>query len=108
MEITYICSGCGEVESFNSGMCPLCGSRFKQKIEIVNIRLEEREKLNMVKLPLDSKSYAEYVNNMRKCSQNDDGEQAHRDADFLLVDFLKEIGCSELATAFLDVERWYS
>lgn len=31
MEITYICPGCKEVESFNSGKCPLCGSRFQRK-----------------------------------------------------------------------------
>lgn len=64
--------------------------------------------LNIIKLPIDRKSYEEYVNNMRKCAKNDDGEQAHHDADFLLIDFLEEIGCSELAKAFLDVERWYS
>ena len=68
----------------------------------------EIKDLNIIMLPIDCKSYAEYVHNMRKCAQNDDAEQAHRDADFLLIDFLEEIGCSELAQAFLDVERWYS
>lgn len=71
-------------------------------------KLNKEKKLNMVRLPLDRKSYTEYVNNMREFAKNDDGEQAHRDADFLLIDFLEEIGCSELAKAFLDVERWYS
>ena len=41
MEITYICSGCGEVESFNSGSCPLCGSRFQRKKEVENNELKE-------------------------------------------------------------------
>lgn len=41
MEITYICSGCGEVESFNSGTCPLCGSKFQRKTGIIDTRLEE-------------------------------------------------------------------
>ena len=75
---------------------------------IARYGINKETQLNMVKLPIDHKSYAEYVNDMRKCAKNDDGEQAHRDADFLLIDFLGEIGCSELAKAFLDVERWYS
>ena len=29
--MNYICSGCGEVESFVSGTCPLCNSNFKRK-----------------------------------------------------------------------------
>ncbi len=31
MELIYICSVCGEVESFNPGSCPLCGGVFKRK-----------------------------------------------------------------------------
>ena len=29
--MNYICSGCGEVESFVSGTCPLCNSILKRK-----------------------------------------------------------------------------
>ena len=29
--IPYICSGCGEVESFNAGICPLCKAAFKRQ-----------------------------------------------------------------------------
>ena len=79
---------------------------YEKAIERYEINKETQ--LNMVKLPIDHEGYAEYVNSMRECAKNDDGEQAHRDADYLLVGFLKEIGCSELAKAFLDVKRWYS
>ena len=41
MEITYICSGCGEVESFNSGNCPLCGGKFLRKKEMKKNELKE-------------------------------------------------------------------
>ena len=41
MEMNYICPGCGEVESFNSGKCPLCGSNFQRKAGTVDTRLKD-------------------------------------------------------------------
>lgn len=41
MELAYVCSICGEVESFNPGSCPLCGGVFKRKEEKKNERLDQ-------------------------------------------------------------------
>ena len=64
--------------------------------------------LNVKKLPIHHQVYKAYVEAMKACAENDDGEEAHRIADRLLTDFLEELGCKELVNAFYNVERWYS
>ena len=41
MELNYVCPGCGDVESFNSGKCPLCGSKFQRKTGTIDTRLKD-------------------------------------------------------------------
>jgi hypothetical protein len=76
----------------------------KNEFETITIQGE----CEMRKLPISHAVYRRYVSDMCELAENDDVEEAHKDADFLLVDFLREIGCSELANAFTNVERWYS
>ena len=60
------------------------------------------------KLPIPRQVYEAYVMAIKEAAQNDDGETAHREADYILTDLLEVLGCKEIVNAFYDVTRWYS
>ena len=60
------------------------------------------------KLPISRQVYDAYVMAMEAAAEDDNGETAHRNADRLLTDLLKALGCKEIVSAFYNVTRWYS
>jgi hypothetical protein len=52
--------------------------------------------------------YQEYVDAMNFIVPDSDTERAHRRADNLLIEFLKEEGYTELIEAYEKVNKWYA
>jgi phage-related protein len=52
--------------------------------------------------------YQEYVDAMNFIIADKDTERAHRRADNLLIEFLKEEGYVELIEAYEKVNKWYA
>lgn len=57
---------------------------------------------------MEKMTYQEYVTAMNFNVTDSDTERAHRRADNLLIEFLKEAGYVELIEAYENVKKWYS
>lgn len=49
-----------------------------------------------------------FVDHMKQCQTNLNTELAHIDADYILVEFIRELGYNDLADAYETVKKWYS
>lgn len=52
----------------------------------------------------------EYEKYIKWMKEQDDGdvERSHRGADFVLKEFLRELGYDELVEAYEDIPKWYA
>lgn len=57
---------------------------------------------------MEKMTYQEYVNAMNFIIADSNTERAHRRADNLLIEFLKEEGYVELIEAYEKVNKWYA
>lgn len=57
---------------------------------------------------MEKMTYQEYVDVMNLIVMDRDTERAHRRADNLLIEFLKEEGYVELIEAYEKVNKWYA
>jgi len=48
------------------------------------------------------------IERLKVCQQNLDIEMAHSDADDLLCELLRELGCSDVVEAWDEVPKWYA
>lgn len=59
---------------------------------------------------MTKEKYIEYVEWMKRQEEELGGdiEEIHRSADFILKEFLRELGYDELVEAFEDLPKWYA
>lgn len=50
----------------------------------------------------------EIVKELSKCVLNGDTEQAHSDADVVLINFIRELGYNNIADEWEKVDKWYA
>ena len=53
-------------------------------------------------------NYKEILEKMKALKNDEDFENAHYDADNLLIEFLEDLGCNELVEAWHEVGKWYA
>ena len=49
-----------------------------------------------------------YLYKLKKLAKSDDTEQAHIEADDILIELLNKLGLSKIAKTYDDVDKWYS
>ncbi len=83
--------------------CPECGNELSFNKRYAAFAENTDEPIR------DVKFHEKALNEMKALLADDiDYETGHREADDILVEFLKNIGCNELADAFDAVGKWYS
>lgn len=48
---------------------------------------------------------SELLEKLKQCAQSDDTEEAHSEADALIISYIDD---EEIATAYTAVEKWYA
>lgn len=49
-----------------------------------------------------------FIEELKKCEENEDTEMAHIRADALLLGLLETLGFKEVCEAYLKVNKWYA
>ena len=59
---------------------------------------------------MNKEKYQEYINKMKEALETSkfDEKAGHVVADYILCDFLNELGYNELVTIFNTVHKWYA
>lgn len=88
-------------DELNSNHDQILSYETEQKINKLTDKLVGLYEKNIV-------AYQKALIRMRELEHNDDFESAHREADNILKDILRGIGCTELVESFNKVGKWYA